>query len=82
LLSLCKVLHADEVPKSETPDTEEDKERFANIYAEKAKNLAVVDMRDGYIFKIAPVRIRVCCTMVSWCVDLTPFFLPECLATP
>jgi Ubiquitin carboxyl-terminal hydrolase/DUSP domain len=55
-LSLSKVLHADEVAKIETPETEEEKEHLESIYAKKARDLAVVDMREGYIFKIAPVR--------------------------
>ena len=56
LLALSKILHSDNEASTETPDTEEDKEQLREIYAQKAKNLAVVDMRDGYIFKIAPVR--------------------------
>lgn len=32
------------------------KEELAKQYQARAQNLAVVDMRDGYIFKIAPVR--------------------------
>ena len=71
LLSLAKVLHADEIAEQteseaaaatsatktaskEHKDEESDPELDAK-YKEIAMNLAVVDMRDGYIFKIAPV---------------------------
>lgn len=58
LLALAKILHSDEQPEScdttSTAQEESDTEKLQAIYAEKAKNLAVVDMRDGYIFKIAP----------------------------
>lgn len=63
LLALSKVLYVDEqqtesVESNSThpePESEAEKEKSQAIYAQKAKNLAVVDMRDGYIFKIAPV---------------------------
>jgi hypothetical protein len=43
---------------SDTSESDEDnmKEELEKQYQAKAQNLAVVDMRDGYIFKIAPVR--------------------------
>lgn len=66
LISLAKLLYSDEkVAAGETADTtndpnmtteerEAEEERLAEIYASKAMNMAVVDMREGYIFKIAP----------------------------
>lgn len=67
LLSLAKVLYADELAEetgedvasdvieaSNDEDEEPDPELEAK-YKDIARNLAVVDMRDGYIFKIAPV---------------------------
>ena len=67
LLSLAKVLYADRIaeesgdgvsahenPSKDDKDDEPDPE-LESKYKEIAANLAVVDMRDGYIFKIAPV---------------------------
>jgi ubiquitin C-terminal hydrolase len=69
LIALAKVLHADEeqgLKDSDSPDTfqkgsglpdpenEAEKARLNAIYSKMAQNLAVVDMREGYIFKIAP----------------------------
>ena len=68
LISLAKVLHADEIedgddekPTNTTPDDAE-KKRLASIYETKAANMAVVDMRDGFILKIAPVSCLYCST--------------------
>jgi hypothetical protein len=63
LLALAKIMYSDEQAESgdstSTTKDESDHEKLKAIYAERAKNLAVVDMRDGYIFKIAPVRFRI-----------------------
>jgi hypothetical protein len=72
LVALAKILHADE--QAETSGGGEDngesklslsenldEEEMAKLKAEyecRAHNMAVVDMREGYIFKIAPVRIH------------------------
>lgn len=69
LIALAKVLYADktaELSESEFASTaktapnnhkgEEMDPELEAKYKELAINLAVVDMRDGYIFKIAPVR--------------------------
>jgi len=68
LVALAKVLHADELAKEkggESPPRlssngeEEKAEKSEAFYGRLAANLAVVDMRDGYISKIAPVwRIK------------------------
>jgi hypothetical protein len=69
LISLAKAMYADEqeelkrdVDKTELSQLESpestnsaSKEKLEEEYANRAKNMAVVDMRDGYIFKIAPV---------------------------
>jgi ubiquitin C-terminal hydrolase len=71
LIALAKVLHQDEIDTESTRDAvpiEEDKsgadendtdteasKENDDIYVQRAQNLAVVDMRDGYISKIAPV---------------------------
>lgn len=66
LISLAKVLHADakkegkedeDVGNSSEPVSES--QRLDAIYAKLAQNMAVVDMREGYIFKIAPVSAQV-----------------------
>jgi len=67
LIALAKVIHSDSL-KNDGEDnsgarsgvgngeseSEEDKEKRSSIYAKLAQNMAVVDMREGYIFKIAP----------------------------
>lgn len=71
LLSLAKVLHADETAEqtqseaaaatsatntaSKVHKGEESDPELDAKYKETAMNMAVVDMREGYIFKIAPV---------------------------
>lgn len=66
LISLAKVLYGDEQAAAgetalnngtnmSTEEREAEQERLGEIYASKAMNMAVVDMREGYIFKIAPV---------------------------
>ena len=71
LLALAKTLHTDELadgaadskevgsdettPKLKEPVSEAELKRLEEIYEQRAQNLAVVDMREGYIFKIAPV---------------------------
>ena len=71
LLALAKILHMDELAEaSETanvegagdttprllePTSEAEEKRLEEVYEQRAHNMAVVDMRDGYIFKIAPV---------------------------
>lgn len=72
LIALAKVLHADEIeeetgmasPKSHSSRhssadaaAEDDDTQSEAFYSRLAANLAVVDMRDGYISKIAPVSI-------------------------
>ena len=72
LVALAKILHADEQAEtsgegedngesklsiSETLN-EEEKAKLQIEYESRARNMAVVDMREGYIFKIAPVRIH------------------------
>jgi hypothetical protein len=72
LVALAKILHADEQaetsgggedngeaksPLSENLE-EEEKAKLQTEYECRAQNMAVVDMREGYIFKIAPVRIH------------------------
>ncbi len=69
LLSLSELLHADEQQKKSgesaskltEQEIEAEKKQLQDICSKKAKNLAVVDMRDGYIFKIAPVSFT--CTL-------------------
>ena len=62
LISLATVLYQDELEaaREENANSEVDKdaekEKLKEIYYNKAMNMAVVDMREGYIFKIAPVR--------------------------
>jgi hypothetical protein len=76
LISLAKVLYADETEaKSNADDIDEDgiadlsskiendvanQKQLEDEYANRAKNMAVVDMREGYIFKIAPVSLSPC----------------------
>jgi hypothetical protein len=80
LLVLAKILHQDEeaasdnedgeaAPKSQSTPVnvdESEKKRLQEICVRRSQNMAVVDMRDGYVFKIAPVSgglnrcIRVC----------------------
>jgi hypothetical protein len=72
LLALARVLHADETGEpvkpiihaasidEDDPDEKPDKE-YEDMLASRARNMAVVDMRDGYIFKIAPV-----CMLYAW----------------
>lgn len=65
LIALARILHADETgePITSSRSTSDDKsddgdevnDEFEEILQERAQNMAVVDMRDGYIFKIAPV---------------------------
>jgi hypothetical protein len=72
LVALAKILHADEQAEtsgggedngesksslSENLD-EEEKAKLQTEYERLARNMAVVDMREGYIFKIAPVRMH------------------------
>lgn len=69
LFSLAKVLYADSL-EEENGETVSGEHNSANDededdldpeleakYKDVARNLAVVDLRDGYIFKIAPVRL-------------------------
>jgi hypothetical protein len=73
LIALAKVLHVDEQteahaeddaaeasPKLPDPIDDEERKKLDDIYEERAQNMAVVDMRDGYIFKIAPVSVESC----------------------
>ncbi len=67
LIALAKVIHSDSL-KNDGEDnsgvglgvgngeseSEEDTAKRSSIYAKLAQNMAVVDMREGYIFKIAP----------------------------
>ena len=71
LISLAKVLYHDSIAEdseegvlSEKNPAKDDKHEDPDPeleakYREIARNLAVVDMRDGYIFKIAPVCLQV-----------------------
>ena len=69
LISLAKVIYADqEMEKEEKenpdasnrgaglpePESDSERARLHAIYSDMAQNMAVVDMRDGFIFKIAP----------------------------
>lgn len=67
LVALAKVIHSDrqaskgeahdESGKSVDPENSKNEEAMAKLkstYAKLAQNMAVVDMREGYIFKIAP----------------------------
>lgn len=66
LVALAKILHADEIAMAaasspaesvgEDEKTEDETDKSEAFYSQLASNLAVVDMRDGYISKIAPVR--------------------------
>ena len=63
LVALAKVLHKDRTEGSEskasstkTGDTKDQDKLLHEVYKAMARDLAVVDMRDGYISKIAPVR--------------------------
>lgn len=65
LFALAKVLHQDETKEQNPPalDYESNAESKDDstsvpeeVYRARARDLAVVDMRDGYISKIAPVR--------------------------
>lgn len=70
LMALARVLHSDETGEPLTlnrdspigdDSTDEDDavdEELEDLLHERAQNMAVVDMREGYIFKIAPVRPR------------------------
>ena len=65
LVALAKVLYADEEAEANGEENGEcrnadstdgeDANRLNAIYSKRAQNMAVVDMREGYIFKIAPV---------------------------
>jgi ubiquitin carboxyl-terminal hydrolase 6/32 len=65
LLALAKVLTVDEggidtpsIDITESKSTEEVEASLSNeLYVHRASNLAVVDMREGYIARIAPVSI-------------------------
>lgn len=69
LFSLAKVLYADSLSEgngeavsgehNQANDKDEDEldPELEAKYKDIARNLAVVDLRDGYIFKIAPVRL-------------------------
>ena len=93
LLSLAKVMHTDEElegKEEETSDpppestSEVEKEKLKAAYAKRAQNMAVVDMREGYIFKIAPVSFS---TFIFCCLELVGLFahqnvwFEECLAS-
>lgn len=54
LVALAKILHADEVSDEKQPKSEDDS-KSDEFFFQKSLNLAVVDLRDGYISKIAPV---------------------------
>ena len=66
LMALARVLHSDETGEpittnrnpgdDKSDDGEEIDEEFEGMLQERSQNMAVVDMREGYIFKIAPVR--------------------------
>ena len=74
LFALAKLLHADELNQAAEKDTDsserqselerlnstcsEDVQALEQVYLTRAKNMAVVDMRDGYISKVASVRFR------------------------
>lgn len=82
LLALSEILHTDELGKSKPSANDEEKKRLVKCYADTAKNLAVVDMRDGFIFKIAPVRLSLyrivlCITFFSHI-----YWIAECMETP
>lgn len=66
LLALAKLLYVEQngkaVSSNSAADEESEKERSEReaLYQKMAQNFSVVDMRDGYISKIAPVRIPKC----------------------
>jgi hypothetical protein len=76
LVALAKIIHADDVGETsdsppdvkknengeENEDTDECKEE-SDAVLRISENLSVVDMRDGYIFKIAPVSFPCCIDM-------------------
>jgi len=100
LVALAKLLHADEVGDAQlgVPVTADEsfcsdddesgprKGACAEEYMRKAQNLAVVDMRDGYISKIAPVSCLGCSINISFiccccCLtDLRPSY-PELMVS-
>jgi ubiquitin C-terminal hydrolase len=66
LLALAMLLYVEQngkaVSSNSAADEESEKERSEReaLYQKMAQNFSVVDMRDGYISKIAPVRIPKC----------------------
>jgi ubiquitin C-terminal hydrolase len=58
LISLAKVIYADEhsamKEDAEIKGTDREKEKLDDIYKKMSKDMVVVDMRESYIFKIAP----------------------------
>ena len=78
LVALAKVLHKDRTEGSPTGsqakhtkngDSKEDEDNSLHeVYKAMSRNLSVVDMRDGYISKIAPVRKLL---VVSFCLPLS-----------
>lgn len=61
LIALAKVIHSDEQQENDSnslgaPRNVEQEEvmKLNGIYSNLARNMAVVDMKDGFIFKIAP----------------------------
>lgn len=84
LIELAKILCHDEMdvwennsecPSEATGSAVENSKITEDVYMERAKNLAVVDLRDGYISKIAPVS-RICVYLTNrfqFSFDLTTF---------
>ena len=66
LIALAKLLHQDEIEDGEEdtsvsppipvqPASTKEEQEWEEIYLERAKNMSVVVMREGYIAKMAPV---------------------------
>jgi Ubiquitin carboxyl-terminal hydrolase len=66
LIALAKILHLDENPDSggatanSGDKTDEEQDILLEICKQRIQNLSVVDMREGYISKIAPVSLVSC----------------------
>lgn len=81
LIALVKVIHADEIGEEQF-NKMKDEPDFEEKMAHMSQNFAVVDRRDGYISKIAPVSwsVRHCCACLGFLFDLTTSYaFAECL---
>lgn len=78
LLALARILHEDEAASNGGKAETDEDGKLQAIFQKKASNLAVVDLRDGYIAKIAPVRHGLMRLLFTLAV-LTAFFLSRSL---